>query len=1164
MNVGELAAYLTLDDSQFNAGLGRAKNGLSGVGTLAKAAGQTAATAFTVGATAATAMAVSLVKTGVSYNALQQNSRAALTTLLGSQTAVNAQMAKLNELVSRSPFGKDVFIQAQQQLISFGMAAEKVVPTLDAVQNAVAATGGSSQQLSEITFVLAQIQAAGKITGQDLMQLGQRGIDAATLMGNSLGKSGAQIRKDITAGSLDAGTAIDALVNGMTAKFGGATDLIKRQWSGATDRIKAAWRDTGSVLAAPFIDPNGGGQAVVWANLVADTMRTVQGHVVAAMRVVDTVAGPTFDRITHGLQDVNVTAKRFDITRILSQVDTLSQYAPLIAGATTALTVLGLKPVPYIGKLAEGMTPLLVGVAALIASSPQLRGVGTAFTDALAPAVPELKAAATGVADLAMQAIDALAPGLTVAAQGAGGFLRDLAPLAPMLVDTAGAVVPLVKGVSDLAGWVANLPTPLLAAATAIVAFHAPLGAVKAGLSGLGGVAGDAAAGLSLFIGQAKQTGVIDAAKQSVGGLSGVMAALGGPVGLVGIGLTALTGIVVAYAAKQAEAKATVDDFTQALEASNGVIDESIRKTAYDKIDDGIVESFEKIGISARDLVDYMTGVPEAVDKVQSAVKAHATEYASSGMYGMTSATVKQSNEWDNSLVSLDKLKAGFDAGVEGYKKSTTATEEATAAAKRQREALDSLTSAMEKQAGANGDLVAAQYAARDAIDAGNKLLEDGTRIHRNAKGAIDDYADSTRKVREQALSMAQSFNTVSEDAQKAGKTQAELDQITQGNYDSFLKFAEAAGYSADEAKALATEVGLIPDRKSVVIDMTVNSTRAKTDVKDLINRVEDSTGNITIDARTDPAAQKLADSLGLVSDSEGVYSINAKDQEALAVLFASLGLVNTSTGTITLDGNNAEVNAKLALALRLANGSTGTMSLDGNPAQWNGKITSALRQAGQSTGVIGIGGNPSKFNGALGSAVSRLNASSGAVRIDAKDNATGTARNIVAGINAMTATIHVGAVGSGMTGLRQANGGILHFYKDGGLFDPRLVKAFANGGRENHIAQFAAAGAMRLWAEPETGGEAYIPLALSKRARSERVLGQVAEEFDGAYIPARKLRGYADGGVDGGGAAASPGGPVVSNIFHTTIDAHDLDGLRSVEQFVRRVGMVSKMAGVH
>jgi hypothetical protein len=57
------------------------------------------------------------------------------------------------------------------------------------------------------------------------------------------------------------------------------------------------------------------------------------------------------------------------------------------------------------------------------------------------------------------------------------------------------------------------------------------------------------------------------------------------------------------------------------------------------------------------------------------------------------------------------------------------------------------------------------------------------------------------------------------------------------------------------------------------------------------------------------------------------------------------------------------------------------------------------------------------------------------------------------------------------------ANGGITA-YANGG------VTAFANGA-ENHVAQIAPAGAMRLWAEPETGGEAYIPLHPGKRDRS-------------------------------------------------------------------------------
>ncbi|WP_241471657.1 phage tail tape measure protein [Mycolicibacterium neoaurum] len=53
-----------------------------------------------------------------------------------------------------------------------------------------------------------------------------------------------------------------------------------------------------------------------------------------------------------------------------------------------------------------------------------------------------------------------------------------------------------------------------------------------------------------------------------------------------------------------------------------------------------------------------------------------------------------------------------------------------------------------------------------------------------------------------------------------------------------------------------------------------------------------------------------------------------------------------------------------------------------------------------------------------------------------------------------------------------------------------------AEGGIESHVAQIARGGAMRLWAEPETGGEAYIPLAAGKRARSTSILAEVADRF--------------------------------------------------------------------
>lgn len=68
------------------------------------------------------------------------------------------------------------------------------------------------------------------------------------------------------------------------------------------------------------------------------------------------------------------------------------------------------------------------------------------------------------------------------------------------------------------------------------------------------------------------------------------------------------------------------------------------------------------------------------------------------------------------------------------------------------------------------------------------------------------------------------------------------------------------------------------------------------------------------------------------------------------------------------------------------------------------------------------------------------------------------------------------------------------------------ILSAYADGGFENHVAQIAPAGAWRMWAEPETGGEAYIPLAPSKRSRSIAIWEETG----------RRLQAFAGGGFSG------------------------------------------------
>lgn len=115
---------------------------------------------------------------------------------------------------------------------------------------------------------------------------------------------------------------------------------------------------------------------------------------------------------------------------------------------------------------------------------------------------------------------------------------------------------------------------------------------------------------------------------------------------------------------------------------------------------------------------------------------------------------------------------------------------------------------------------------------------------------------------------------------------------------------------------------------------------------------------------------------------------------------------------------------------------------------------------------------------------------------------------------NWLSENLSFSAIGS-LVGLRSggivvnAEGGIMRAYIDGGIDQ---LEQYANGGRrgERHVAQIAPAGAWRVWAEPETGGEAYIPLARSKRGRSTAILDEVAGRFGYQLVNERTGEPYA------------------------------------------------------
>lgn len=157
------------------------------------------------------------------------------------------------------------------------------------------------------------------------------------------------------------------------------------------------------------------------------------------------------------------------------------------------------------------------------------------------------------------------------------------------------------------------------------------------------------------------------------------------------------------------------------------------------------------------------------------------------------------------------------------------------------------------------------------------------------------------------------------------------------------------------------------------------------------------------------------------------------------------------------------------------------------------GRMVGTVRgKIGEMMGVLGQ--IPSKVQGVFASAGSWL--------VNAGKNII---NGLINGIKSMFGQVG-NAIGSVMPdkirgmlgfmdgGVYMAQGGITRAYIDGGI---DKLERYANGGsKEKHTAQIAKGGEWRIWAEPETGGESYIPLAKSKRKRSTQILAKTADIF--------------------------------------------------------------------
>lgn len=203
-------ATLGLDTSEYEQGIEQARketqsaanslnrsantagSGVSGMASQFAAASAKAtvlANMLTSLGTKAVGLAKGFVEMGISYNAQIEKYTTGFTNMLGSAQAAQEAMQAIQEDAARTPFDVASLTQANQLLISAGENAAYSRKVINALGDAVSATGGGNAELSRMAANLQQIANVGKAATIDIKQFAYAGINVYQVLADYTGKS---------------------------------------------------------------------------------------------------------------------------------------------------------------------------------------------------------------------------------------------------------------------------------------------------------------------------------------------------------------------------------------------------------------------------------------------------------------------------------------------------------------------------------------------------------------------------------------------------------------------------------------------------------------------------------------------------------------------------------------------------------------------------------------------------------------------------------------------------------------------------------------------------------------------------------------------------------------------------------------------------------------
>lgn len=1086
-------------------------NGFSGAARsmgrkVVDVAGKTIKTGLVAGAAVTGGLMATAINKGFGRLSAIEQATKSLEGMGLSAAEVATVMDNATVAVTGTAFGLDAAATAARGLVAAGVEpGEELERVLTLVGDSAAQAGTS---MDEMGVIWQKVAAKGKLQGDEALQLMERGIPIYQMVADQLGITAEEAMKLGTEGKIS----FEMFATAMEESFGGTALAMGDTVRGSFANTGAALGRLGEqILKGPFADMPAFFQAVTREiDAIAPAFETAATKTYnAAKGVWEILAGKGYSNaLADAFGEINaskiiVTLHRvrtdFNVTKVVAAtaIQSIHREFLWLDQAATLDNLLG-----AVERGSDLMVMFADGSARL--------------ATALAPAVSYAAQAATILGGGILDSVETLAP---VAFDLAIAFAEAGSAMSSVLVPGAAAAVavlePATKIFADLLGWVADLPDPVLTAGAAFLMLKTNMGPVPKLAGALKTGFDKAKDGAETLAIQAMVTSdatgkVGGSAVNAKGVVATAFAGIGGAAkGLAttiktafatnpfGIALIAATAAFSFFTSQSEKAKTKVNDLADTFDEL-GNVTEATREKIYDNLvadenwfglGDNLADRFREAGFEISDVIDAVAGDARKLQAITDELELMALAAEDAGnpqkadrFRDMGDALRKQADDTD---AATAKSKEYRDAMANSADAVRAHADQVQRQIDVQRAANDLFAAAANKALSVRE----AERAYQDTLERSRETIESVESSERDRQAALDDIATSTHR-----LAQNQNDANASQSVLNATVAQGREDFINLAT--ETVNAATGMNYTAEEAAALADELGLIEGTYTANVEADTAAALAVLD--ELVVSIDDRTGTVMINGNPVAAQTKLSDLVDTIDAETGEVIIDGNRFPADATVNDLVAFIGTQAGTVDIDGNDVPADAVLAAVLTAINNGEESVTINGKDHKAQ-DLLALLRQKirGSEDDVkVGAYARPAYMEvDELGRKVRNTHAN---IQVGADGSGVNRYINGVAGSVLGTAYINIKPVGGKMFNSMQADGSVLDFYGGGGI-------------REQHVAQIAPAGAWRVWAEEETGGEAYIPLAPSKRSRSEAILAEVARRFGYQLEQAQR---YADGGT--------------------------------------------------